>query len=357
MNQYYSDEKFKIQAVELLSDSKSSVAIPAIKYLINISDDEKVKQACNLALKKLQLSGASEEKAQEYFKNIIKDSKPAEFYTTIPDGNGNQALLSSRINKNKKYSFSAVVVNDISGIIDCFGFYDIPESEFNKITEKFFNSEGQYKVSPEYIKFQTNSAFKLSEKLKKTLPYEFIAWNTLLADIEPKKDIITTNKKNYKKDKILEVLTLKYTYRWFITTEENKILKDLTDNICKLEKPDIETINQMFNQVKNDIFNNEIKDIWKNRLFELSYILSENDKQEIADKFLYIANNKDTFDLFLSIILQRSIVFNLAIIKNSQEENKKTINIFRRKTQPENTYNIKQIDEVLKVLKRNWINE
>ena len=259
------DDDFKILSVELLSDSKSSVAIPAIKYLINITSNDKVIQACNLALKKLQLAGATEEKAHEYFKNIIKDSKPCEFYTTIPDGSGNQALLSSRINKEGKYTFSAVVINDISGIIDCFGFYNIPKSEFNKITDKFFNTEGRYAVSPEYIKYQTNKAFKLSETLKKTIPYEFISWNTLLADITSNKNFDINNKKTYTKDEILTVLTLKYTYRWYIMKDENKILSELIDKIYNLETPDIKTINNLIVNTKDAIFTEEIKTIWKNR--------------------------------------------------------------------------------------------
>ncbi len=351
------DEEFKLQAVELLSDSKSSVAIPAIKYLISITDNEKVKQACNLALKKLHLAGASEQKAQIYFKNIIKDSKPAEFYTTIPDGNGNQALLSSRVNKADKYTFSAVVINDTSGIVDCFGFYNIPKSEFDKITEKFFNSEGQYKVSPEYIKYQTNKALDRSKLLKRTIPYEFISWNTLLADIDPLKNFDSSNKKTYTKDEITDILTLNYTYRWYITIAENKRLKSLIDEIYNLENIDILRINNLFKSALNEIFTHETKEVWKNRIIELAYILTVNNKAKDADKFLNIACDEELFNLFISIILQRSVVNNFVIIKNKQNETNKTINIFKRNAQKNEIYKQEKIEYILDVIKKGWISE
>lgn len=352
------DDDFKIQAVELLCDSKSSVAIGAINYLLSISNNEKVIHACNVALKKLKLAGASEQKAQKYFLNVVANSEPKDFYTTIPDGNGNQALLSSRINNEGNYTFSAVVINDNFGIIDCFGFYNIPKSEFDKITDKFFNSEGQYKVSPEYVKFQINNAFENSKRLKRKLPYEFVCWSPLLADIMADKENINYNpQKDYSKDDILNVLIFNYTYRWYITTSENKRLKELIDSVYNLENPDIDLYNNMFFDAKDKIFTEEVKSIWKNRLAELIYILTVNNYSEDADKFKFILKNNEMFNIFLSVLLQRSIVNNIVNIKETQKGLSGTVNIFRKKTMQGTEYDLKKLDLILNILERNWINE
>ncbi|MCD7780625.1 MAG: hypothetical protein LUH05_08140, partial [Candidatus Gastranaerophilales bacterium] len=173
------DEDFILKAVEILSESKSSLAIAPFKYLIKVSDNKDIVNACEIGLKKLKLSGATEEKAQEYFKNITKDSTPAEFFTTIPDGGGNQALLISRAGKNKKYHLAAVVTNDLDGVIDCFGFYNISQEELIKVLDKFYKTDGKYKVPSEYVKTKLKEASAITINLKRTFPYEFICWSAL----------------------------------------------------------------------------------------------------------------------------------------------------------------------------------
>ena len=179
------DDDFKLKVIDVLAESKSSLAIEAFNYLIKISDNSEIISACEKGLKKLKLAGASEEKALEYFINAIKDTKPAEFYTTIPDGNGNQALLVSRVSSANKYIFEAVVINDNYGVVDCFGFYNISKGEFDKIVNKFYKSDGQYKVSPEYVKSRINHSIDVSIAKKRVLPYEFVCWNILTKDIKP----------------------------------------------------------------------------------------------------------------------------------------------------------------------------
>ena len=86
----------------------------------------------------MKLAGASEEKAQLYFENIVEGTQIAEFFTTLPDGNGNQAILVSRVNNIDEFSMAAFVINDIIGIIDCFGFHNISRNELLRIISKFY---------------------------------------------------------------------------------------------------------------------------------------------------------------------------------------------------------------------------
>ncbi len=359
----YSDfeDEIKLIAIDILSDSKSSVAIAPIKYLSEISNNDKIIQACNIALKKLRLAGADEIKACEYFKNLVKNLKPAEFYSTIPDGSGNQALLSSRVSDNNKYTFSAVVINDMSGIVDNFGFYNISKEEFIKITSKFFKSEGKYCVSAEYVKSRINEAFELSKKLKRTLPYEFICWNVIINDIKtldkPLKDCISHLTANsVKNDDVFNVLTKEYTYRWFLTASNSSELKQFTENIYNLDVYDINKINEMLIQTQHKIFDKDYDLIWRERLINLIYILDCNSKTDDASKFLYILKNDEMFNLFKSILLERSVFNHFYMLKDNIKDKKLTVNIFRKKAQEESNYSENKLNEILKILESNWMN-
>lgn len=357
------DDKFKLNVIEILSKSKSSLAIAPFTYLINTSKNDEILSACNTGLKKLRIAGANEEKAKEYFNNIVKNSKPAEFFTTIPDGNGNQALLISRINNNKNFSLSAVVINDIYGVVDCFGFFDISQNEIARVISKFYQSEGKYKVSPQYVKTRIDSAIELTIKNKRTFPYEFICWDVLIKDILPFsytidkfienniEEITTT------KDTILSLLTKEYTFRWYIKPSENKVLDEVIQNLYEQNEITIEYINSVVNNNINLIFDENITKIWKERIKQCIYLLFENDRKEDAKLFYKILMKDDNFQTFKFVILQRSIFNSFIAKKELSKENILTTNIFRKKQIQKENYDTKKIDKVITILKKNWIYE
>ena len=145
----YSDfeDDFILQAIDVLLDSKSSLAIAPFEYLIQVSENQEIVNACKKGLKILKLAGATKEKADEYFHNIIKSSTLSQAFATIPDGTGKQAILLTRKYSDNNMSISAFVISDILGVVDCFGFFNISEDEVNRIIDKFYNSEGKYLVS------------------------------------------------------------------------------------------------------------------------------------------------------------------------------------------------------------------
>lgn len=357
------DDEFKLSAIDILSESKSSLAIEPFNFLIKISKNEEIINACKLGLKKLKLSGASEEKAKEYFKNVVKDYKPAQFYATIPDGNGNQALLISRVNKEKQYCFEAVVINDTHGIIDSFGFFNISDSEITRIIEKFNNSEGKYKIPPEYAKTRINEALEASVKNNNPLPYEFVCWNMLMKDIKPLDksvkqivELFVVNEK-FSKDEILELLTKDYTLRWFIKSDENKVLKDFIDLIYSQDDLSAEFISDNFNRLLPSVFDEETVLIWKNKLYNLIYLLLVNSLSRDGIIFNSMMNDEILFDVFKSVILQRSVFTNFLILRENQKESLLTVNIFRKKNTADSGYDSKKLDKILEFLKEKWINE
>ena len=357
------DDSFILEVINILSDSKSSLAIKPFKYLIETSSNQEIIKACRTGLKKLKLSGATEEKAYEYFRNIVKDTIPAEFFTTIPDGSGNQALLLSRQNKKEKYILVAIVINDKSGIIDCFGFFNISKEELIKVIGKFYKSEGKYKVKPEYVKTKIEEAIDITIKTKHKFPYEFICWNTFTSDLNvldtDLKTYIETNCKQQliSKNDMLNLLTKEYTLRWFITPSENILIKLLVDGIYKEDEPNIEDINEKIKDSIDKIFDEKEVIIWQNRFFNLIYLLRNNSLLKEADNFYTILKNNDLFTLFKVVIIQRSIFNYYVGLKENIKESFFTTNIFRKKNTKSKSYDIKKIEKIINILKRHWIDE
>jgi hypothetical protein len=81
-----------------------------------------------------------------------------------------------------RVQFAAVVIDDVYGIVDCFGFNDISKFEADAIIERFYRGEEVEEVPPETLKWFLEDAEKLG-----VMPYEYICWRNILADIEAKK--------------------------------------------------------------------------------------------------------------------------------------------------------------------------
>lgn len=357
------EDDFILEAIDLLGESKSSLALNPFEYLINTSNNEEIVNACKTGLKKLRLAGATAEKAEAYFRNIIKDSKPAEFFTTIPDGNGNQALLTSRLNKTGSYSLAAIVINDTLGVIDCFGFYNISENEIVKVIEKFYKSEGRYNVNPSYIKTRINEAVKLTIDNKRTFPYEFICWCPLTCDVAPlnttiEEDVNSNSKiEETTKDTVLDLLTKDYTLRWFITPNENKNIKDLTDYIYNQDNLDVEALNKEIRNKINDIFDENNSKIWNNRIINLIYLLRNKQLEKEANIFYTMLKTEDLYKVFKQVLVQRSIFSYFISIKENQKDSFFSSNIFKKRNTNEPKYDIKKINSIIDKLKRSWIDE
>ncbi len=356
------EDDFILEAIEILGDSKSSLAINPFEYLIKTSNNPNIVNACKTGLKKLKLAGATIVKADAYFKNIVKDSKPSEFYTTVPDGNGNQALLTSRLNKTEKYSLAAIVINDTFGIIDCFGFYNISENEIIKIIEKFYKSEGKYKVNPSYVKTRIQEAVKLTIENKRTFPYEFICWCPLVCDINPLDTTVEENVAaeskiiSVTKDEILTLLTKDYTLRWFITPNENAYIKELVDFIYNQENLDVDVLNNQIKEKTQNIFDEKTESIWCNRIINLVYLLRNKLLVKDADMFYTMLNTNELFNTFKKVLIQRSIFSYFITIKENQKESFLPSNIFKKRNTDEQKYDIKKLNKIIDKLQRSWIN-
>ena len=89
--------------------------------------DEPFQTKVNKAISELKLSGIRVDNTAEFYKEILKESKPYKSYVSFPDGHGNLAIIFSRIRQNKTLQFLAIVINPRYGILDAFGFNSMTE--------------------------------------------------------------------------------------------------------------------------------------------------------------------------------------------------------------------------------------
>ena len=90
---FYLDTPVGDAALEILGRTKSQLAFHAlenVKKYVNESIQAKV----NKALSELKLSGIRVDNTVEFYKEILKESKPYKSYISFPDGHGNLPLVS-----------------------------------------------------------------------------------------------------------------------------------------------------------------------------------------------------------------------------------------------------------------------
>ena len=114
-------------AISAIGESKSMLAYPVLKWLEENTDDLKVKANVQKSLSLLKLSGIKEDITKEYYKRLLSGSPVYKCFVNFPDGHGNIGLIFSRKNEASFIQMFALVLNDIDGIIDCFGFNEISE--------------------------------------------------------------------------------------------------------------------------------------------------------------------------------------------------------------------------------------
>ena len=211
---YYMNSEVGEAALEILGKTKSQLAYHALdnckKYV-----DEKMLPRLNKALSELKLSGIRVDNTIDFYKEILKESKPYKSYISFPDGHGNMALIFTRIRKNKTLQFLAVVINARYGILDAFGFNSMTERDFYKIVDKFYNYQEKYEIPASVVKHLLNKAVEISYDNNDLLPYEYICWESILLDIEAEKPDLNLDKKELSQKDIDKLCLNEYTQNWF----------------------------------------------------------------------------------------------------------------------------------------------
>ena len=227
---YYMKSSVGDTALDILARTKSQLAFHALnkakEYL-----DEKNTPKINKAISELKLSGIRVDNTIEFYKEILKESKPYKSYVSFPDGHGNMAIIFSRIRTNKTLQFLAVVINPRYGILDAFGFNSMTERDFYKIVDKFYNYQEKYEIPASAVKHLLSKAAEISYENDDLLPYEYICWESVLLDIESNGIDFEIEKKELSQKDVENLCLSEYVQTWFFDEITSPEFKEFIDNL------------------------------------------------------------------------------------------------------------------------------
>ena len=332
-------------ALEILGNSKSQLAYHALNSALEFAQDNLV-SSIKKNLSVLKLAGIREDNSHEFYKNLLKNSKPYKFCITYPDGHGNQAVIFTREKADERIQFVAVVLDDYNGIKDCFGFNDISKFECEKIIERFCQDEAVLNISPEALKTILLNAEKLNSKF----PYEYICWKNLLADIEINntniQEILETNLKasEISAEDLKSLCTDEFTQHWFLEYSYSDEFDEMIDVLnTRLLNNDYKIdFDKIINLYLNTIFYPEENKIWSERLLITAYLKLLTNQINTAEKIYGLYLNADLKDEFLKNILRKSIYEYYFSLKYNTELNN-------------GKFSLNELDYIIKLIESRWV--
>lgn len=114
---------------------------------------------------------------------IVTQSAPYQCFATIPDGIGNQGIVVTRERENGDIVLMSVAINDLHGIMDGFGFYELSRPDFLKLIDKFHEESSKIQVPPQYCLYKLQQAEAVNRRNHFRIPYEYTCWKVLLDDV------------------------------------------------------------------------------------------------------------------------------------------------------------------------------
>jgi len=350
-------------AIGILGQTKSQLALHALLEALDFVTDEETVSLIKKSISSLKIAGIREDNAVDFYKSILS-SKPYKSFTSYPDGHGNQALIFSRERDNESIQFTAIVINDSWGIVDCFGFNEISEMDFTRIVEKFYKGGEQIYINHYVLKTLLLDAEKLTRKTDGEISYEYICWKTILSDIQAELvpvDFILNTK--FKKipltdNDLNKIYMFDFIQKWFLDTDYNASFKSLVEELNKKMAADDFEIDFDITVESNrdEIFSNDERNLLDKRILMCAYLkyLSGNTQDAQLLYSLYFDENKKT-ELTENII-RKSIYEYYVALKFKQKEENNMMNIFARRNQPK-TLELapKQIDLAIKMIEAAWV--
>ena len=350
---YYLDSEVGYVALDVLARTKSQLAYHALDNVLKyVSDDMKTK--VNKALSELKMSGVRVDNTEEFYRGILKESKPYKIYTSFPDGHGNVAIIFSRIRANRTLQFLAVVVNPRYGILDSFGFNSMSEQDFYKIVDKFYNYQEKYEINAGIAKYLFNQAEESSYQNNETIPYEYICWQSILLDIEAERPTLYVEKKELNQKDVDKLCLSEYVQSWFFDEITSENFKKFIDKLSAEFKANNFSVDlDKFIADNYDSIYDAKELAYKLITFNIAaYLRMLKGDKEFAEIFYSLGSNYN----FLSNILRKSIyeyyVGKRYLLKNKR----KTSNIFEKKSQTKaEDFKLLQLDMIISSIEARWV--
>ena len=340
--------------IEMLAKTSSSLAIEAYNDIVEYCSDENCKKIAKKQLSILKLKGKSKIKAQDFQIASLKNSEFYEAFVSYPDGHGNQCIIVTRKSQNETYQNFCAVVRDLNEILDCFGFYELSNSEYQKILKRFIQSQKLIKVHPDVVKAMIDNAIINSLKNRTKIPYEILCWKTNLCDTKDKFDIENKLKESLNP----QYSTLKFKEDSFIIFDtwfydENDLL--FSDTLNSLF-PTIDTeklLNNFLNLLKTNSLKYETKKILTYRLQIMSMFMTLCGNKNLISVVAAI-NSNTAYEKLETFILKHSI-YEYFLRERENINSKNITNIFTKKNDTNNKkFTPEQISKAIEYIEGNW---
>ena len=350
---YYIKSEVGDTCLEILGKTRSQLAFHALEKSKMFADESKLSKI-NKSLSELKLSGIRVDNTIDFYKEILKESKPYKCYISFPDGHGNMAIIFSRIRQNKTLQFLAIVINPRYGVLDAFGFNSMTERDFYRIVDKFYNYQEKYEIKPEIVKYLLKRAVEISYENKDPLPYEYICWESILLDIEPERPEIDLSKKELNQKDIDKLCLDNSVQNWFfdeITSPEFKGFIEKLSREFKQNNFDID-IDKFIADNFDSIYTTKELTYQLVSFNMAAYLRLTKGDKDLARIFYSLDSNY----AFLTNILRKSI-YEYYVAKRYMLKNQKNItNKFEKKMQPNNEdFKLLQLDMIISSIEAKWV--
>jgi len=350
---YYMNTQVGDVALEILAKTKSQLAIHALENVKKYKEEQDLSKI-NKAISELKISGIRVDNTLEFYKEILKESKPYKCYISFPDGHGNMGIIFSRIRENKTLQFLAIVINPRYGILDSFGFNSMTERDFYRIVDKFYNYQEKYEISPNTIKHLLARAVEHSYENKELIPYEYICWESILLDIEALRPDINLEKKELNQKDIDKLCLKDYVQNWFfdeVTSPEFKEFIEKLSNEFKKNNFDIDLDKFLADNFDTVFTTKELT--YQLISFNIaSYLRLLKGDNEHARILYSLGSNY----AFLTNILRKSI-YEYYVAKRYLLKNQRTVvNKFEQKMQPKVIdFELLHLDIIISSIEAKWV--
>ena len=295
-----SDTEVGKVALDILGNSKSQLAYHALNSSLDFVD-EKLVPAVKRNLSILKIAGIREDNSLEFYKKLLKNSKPYKFCITYPDGHGNQAIIVSRTTACGNMQFVAIVIDDYHGIKDCFGFNNITRFECNTIIERFYRGQRALDIEPAILKSILINAEKLS---KHKMPYEYVCWRNLLADIESKPLKLNYKISQLSQKQFEEILVYDFTDYWFLNSTYSDEFEEF---LREIEAISCEKYDEFIDKNVEKVFYTEENIVWTNRILNCALLKHLAGEEKAAQNLYSLYNDKKLIRELYKNILRKSV--------------------------------------------------
>ncbi len=350
--------KISQMAIKSLGESKSNLAYPLLASILENIDDPAVRANAQKSMSLLKLSGVKEDVTGEYYKKLLADTPVYKCFVNFPDGHGNTGIIFSRKNQASFIQMFALVVNDIDGIIDCFGFNEISEEEFDRIVNKFYQNDKVTEVDETFCKYLLQNAEKISRLKYEEIPYEYAAWSMITKDIDYENIDLTQGLNNIELNAELlkQIYDKGYFDKWFFDVSHNQNFAFVIDKIADNKINNIQEVEKIINEEKYNVFSESFLKIFDHRLLLSAYLARLSDENTFADLLYSLITTSETKDKFIFDILKRSVYEYFLTQKERYENLKNATSIFTRRANKDlQNIDIKYIENCIKTIEENWI--